>query len=260
MRMTDGRFERPEAWAGNQHLVADLKQFLEPQSDTHHFGDTTLAGYTRPAADCGGDWWTARRLDDGKLFVLIADVMGHDLGAAIIMGVGKAVCELACSEAGIVRGGELLHIMNSSIFEAGNQGQVTMTCFVSIIDPLSRMMTFASAGHPQPLLLRSHPAGIEAHILKSSGNPLGLDDEASYDTSSIQLQRDDIVFWFTDGVTESRSDRGERLSDRRLIRLLGGGNKLSAESLRSRVLAVLNRMDADNPQTDDVTFIVGRIG
>lgn len=243
----------------SQRLVAELKQFLYPVSDTFQHRGTVLAGYSRPVAECGGDWWTARCLSDGKILILIADVMGHDVSSAVIMGVGKAVCELACAESETVHCHELLHIMNSSIFEAGSQGMVTMTCFVAVMDPETRIMSFASAGHPHPLLLRKGPEGVDLHVFHSRGTPLGLDARVHYQSQTMQLHHGDLVFWYTDGITECHTVQGKRLSERRLVRMLSS-TEGSAVELRDRLAGLLDARYRDHTPEDDVTFIVGRMG
>jgi serine phosphatase RsbU (regulator of sigma subunit) len=244
----------------SQQLVSELKQFLVPASDTFQHRGTLLAGYSRPVAECGGDWWTARRLSDGKILILIADVMGHDLGSAIIMGVGKAVCDLACAESDSVRCAELLHIMNSSIFEAGSQGQVTMTCFVAVMDPDTRAMDFASAGHPHPLILRMGPSGCDLRVFHHRSTPLGLDARVHYRDHRLQLHSGDLVLWYTDGVTECRTPAGKRLSERRLVSLLSARAMDSPVELRDLLAGMLDRRYHDHTPEDDVTFVVGRIG
>jgi phosphoserine phosphatase RsbU/P len=244
----------------SQELVSELKRFLIPASDTFHHRGTLLAGYSRPVSECGGDWWTARSLSDGRILILIADVMGHDLGSAIIMSVGKAVCDLACAESETVHCAELLHIMNSSIFEAGSQGQVTMTCFIAVIDPDTRVMEFASAGHPHPLILRQGPKGFGLHVFHHRSTPLGLDARVHYGSHRAQLHAQDLVFWYTDGVTECRTAKGKRLSERHLVGLLSARSTDSPEELRDLLASILDSRYHDHSPEDDVTFVVGRIG
>lgn len=241
-------------------LVNDLKEFLVPTSDAFHCRGTTFAGYSRPVAECGGDWWTARKLANGKILVLIADVMGHDLRSAVIMGVGKAVCDLACAESESVVCTELLETMNRSIFEAGNQGKVTMTCFVSVVDPDTRIMSFASAGHPQPLLFHRGPDGIEIRVVQSIGTPLGLDAHGAFRTQSIQLHQGDLLFWYTDGVTECRNREHKRLSERQLVRFLTAEHARSPMELRDELVNKLDCLHESAPPDDDITFVLARIG
>lgn len=253
---------RPETCrpGNSQTLVSELKEFLVPASDTFQHRGTLLAGYSRPVAECGGDWWTARCLSDGKILILIADVMGHDLGSAIIMGVGKAVCELACAERDSVHCAELLHIMNGSIFEAGSQGRVTMTCFAAVVDPDTRTMDFASAGHPHPLILRMGPSGCDLDVFHHRSTPLGLDARVHYRSHRLQLQQGDLVLWYTDGVTECRTAGGKRLSERRLVSLLSARATDSPVELRDLLAGMLDSRYHDHTPEDDVTFVIGRIG
>jgi sigma-B regulation protein RsbU (phosphoserine phosphatase) len=151
--------------------------------------------------------------------------------------------------------------MNSSVFEAGRRGEVTMTCFVSIIDPATRAVSFANAGHPQPLLIRRSPQGLTPRVLHCMGDPLGLDESTLYIEHCVKLHKNDLMLWYTDGVTECRNRQGKRLSERRLLKFFAGASEPYApDLLRDHLVTTIGRFHQDAPPDDDVTFVIGRIG
>jgi phosphoserine phosphatase RsbU/P len=215
----------------------------------------TLAGYYEPAAACGGDWWTVHDLPEGKVLTLIGDVTGHGIASAILTGAAKAACDLArVVYKGKISCGNLLQLMNAAIYEAAKR-QRMMTCVASILDPATRTVTVANAGHSFPLLVRRGTI----RPLMSEGAPLGAAPAADYQASQVPVEPGDVLVWFTDGVTECENEGHEQFTERRLRALCLRVSQEDPWGIRDAISRELGAFTGGRPPADDMTFVVGRI-
>jgi sigma-B regulation protein RsbU (phosphoserine phosphatase) len=236
-------------------VAGAVQQMLLPADDTVNCRNLRLAAAFVPASECGGDWWTARDLPDGRLLVVIGDVTGHGASSAIVTGVAKGACDVACRLLGAsVRPDTLLAAMNAAIYEAGKQ-RYMMSALAITIDPDGRGLWVANAGHAFPYLIRRR----EVQQLVVRGSPLGALVEADVSALRVDLEADDTLLLFTDGVTECESAEGAQFSDRRLRALCAELGHLDPRDLRTEILRALQRFRGAQPALDDITFLVGRV-
>jgi serine phosphatase RsbU (regulator of sigma subunit)/anti-sigma regulatory factor (Ser/Thr protein kinase) len=150
----------------------------------------------------GGDWYDAFRLDDGRIVLSIGDVMGNGLLAAVMMG---AVRQSLRGAAQILA--EPVAILNAADRALRSEDpDAIVTAFVAILDPVSLVLTYASAGHPPPLL---RTATGEIIGLGGSGLPLGLRSIQNYPPEpprTILVDESSLIVMFTDGLIESTRD------------------------------------------------------
>ncbi|GAB4566400.1 MAG: hypothetical protein Tsb0020_18020 [Haliangiales bacterium] len=215
-----------------------------------------LAGFYRPAQGCGGDFWTAERLPDQRLLLVVGDVTGHGSAAAIITGVARAACDALLASGVAVTCSGLLEYLNQAIYRVV-AGEVHMTAVVAIIDPVRAEMSTANAGHPLPYLLsRGDDFGNLRQIIVR-GTPLGASDDSSYETVVTALSSGDLVLWYSDGITECCDSEGVEFGERALRQLLRASATRSAVHLRDEVVAHVGRFCADAVLKDDVTVVAG---
>jgi serine phosphatase RsbU (regulator of sigma subunit) len=194
------------------------------------------------------------------MFLLIGDVTGHGVAAAIVTGVAKAACDLARSlRKEHLRCDEMLRMMNTSIHGADKQ-RLLMTCVAAVIDPRSRTLTVANAGHSFPYVVRTTNGETKCTPIIVHGAPLGAGADSIYQETQIDLLPNDVLFWHTDGVTEFENDRHEQFTDRRLRAVLEHAARWDPPAIRDTLLHALSRFGGRTPATDDVTFVVARIG
>ena len=163
---------------------------------------TAIYRAAKAEALVGGDWYDAFRLDDGRIVLSIGDVMGSGLLAAVTMG---AVRQALRGAAQILA--EPIEILNAADRALrSEQPDGIVTAFVAILDPITLILTYASAGHPPPLL---RSASGEISALSGSGLPLGLRAIQTYPpeiTRSIQLDDSALIVLYTDGLIEATRD------------------------------------------------------
>jgi serine phosphatase RsbU (regulator of sigma subunit) len=235
-----------------------VQQLLFPEEDVVERPFAKLAAFFRAASTCGGDWWTAHDLPDGKLLVVIGDVTGHGISSAIITGAAKAACDLARTLHGDkLKCEDLLSMMNRSIDGAAKQ-QLLMTCQATIIDPHTRTITLANAGHSLPYLVRRAKQGVSVQQLPCHGAPLGAMRESVYTPYSFRLFSGDLMLWYTDGITDCENAQGEQFSQKRLRTVLDHAAQWEPTAIRDTIVHTLSRYTESVAPNDDMTFVVGR--
>jgi serine phosphatase RsbU (regulator of sigma subunit) len=232
-----------------------VQQMLVPSEDVIDRSFLRLAAHFQPAAECGGDWWAVHDMPGGRVLTVIGDVTGHGISSAIITGAAKAACDLARTfSAERLTVGQLLKIMNCSIYEAAKQ-KYMMTCTASIFEPGTRVMTIANAGHPFPYIARK---GVVRQIA-AQGSPLGAASVAEYQAQTIQLQEGDTLLWFTDGITECENDAREPFTDKRLRALFQEVASSRPEQARDAIMRAISDYRGARALDDDVTLVVAAV-
>jgi PAS domain S-box-containing protein len=193
----------------------------------------------------GGDFYDAFVLPDGRVALTIGDVTGHGLEAAVIMGEIRQALRAAAFESAepstiLDRASRLLVASGRTVF---------VTAIFGILDPISGVFAYASAGHPAPLL----DDGRELRRLATSGLPIGLRDGEGVDFT-LRLQAPTTLVLFTDGLMEFARDldEGERRIEAALRDLAGGHVEHLATVLMKNVLG-------DDAPTDDIAILTLQI-
>jgi serine phosphatase RsbU (regulator of sigma subunit) len=229
-----------------------------PELMTRQF--VNLAGYFMPASQCGGDWWTVHDMPDGRVLVVIGDVTGHGVPSAMITAAAKAACDVVrATEGSRLTVTRLLEVMNRAIFESAKR-KFVMTCFASILDPKTRTITYANAGHNFPYLFRPGASdGTDFQVLMSRGNRLGDLEESTYAEKQHQLQPNDVLVWYTDGIVECENDRGEEYGEKRFRAAIRRASDLDPVAMRESVVGAAGQFFGERARKDDITMVFARI-
>jgi len=238
-----------------------IQESLLPPNRLIQKGDFQFAGYFKSASICGGDWWNFAEISDGRLLVLIGDVTGHGVSSAMITAAAKSCCDTLRH----VTDGELtvtflLEELNKTIYEAANR-RFVMTFFATIIDPKTKTLTFSNAGHNFPLLFRASPAEGEPAIvpLITRGNRLGDVMESRFLERTVPYADDDVIVWYTDGITEGLGKTGAEYGEKRFRRSIRSALDRQADDILQKILADAEAYFEDfaHPE-DDITLVVGK--
>jgi sigma-B regulation protein RsbU (phosphoserine phosphatase) len=219
-----------------------------------------VAAVCVPAREVGGDYYDVLPLPDGRVGMLIADVSGKGMSAALYMAELKGLILSLSQIHQSPR--ELLIAANRLISEhLDSRSFITMT--YAVIDPAARTMTYARAGHT-PLMYLPNSASTDgrARILVPDGMVLGLRlDNGERFTSlleeaTLSLEPGDLLVFFTDGISEAMNDQAECFGEPRLGQLIEEHAHLSVEELRERILREIEAFVGGAPQHDDMTLIL----
>ena len=199
---------RIEQEMGSAHYV---QQSLLPE-EVPSIQGWQIEPFYRPAREVGGDLYDFLPLTDGRLGIVIGDVSGKGMPAALIMATTCAMIRAAAP--GAASPGEVLALVNN-LLQVNNAPRMFATCFYGILDPAGRLR-FANAGHDIPYLSR---AG-EIVELRARGMPLGLMPEQTYPEREVIIDKNDAILFYTDGLVEAHNTDREMFSFPRLQRLL----------------------------------------
>ena len=243
-------------------LAAAVQRAFVPGGDFVDCGSVQLSGLWAPATQCGGDWWSVHQLPDGRVLVLIGDVTGHGVAAAMITAAAKGCYDIAERLMGndfdLVR---LLDLLDSSVRLMGAE-RLHMTCFATLLDPDGGKVEFANAGHSVPYICRPlDDGGIDLGALVARGNPLGSQGESPHRARSRDLAPGDILVWYTDGIVECTDPERKQFGDRRLQRLLRKIDRLepNPRAVRDHIVRAVVAFQKDQAPDDDITLVVARV-
>jgi serine phosphatase RsbU (regulator of sigma subunit) len=216
-----------------------------------------LAMYARmrAARDVGGDFYDIFELDNDRAAIVIADVSGKGVPAALFMAVSCTVIKSVANRGG--NPGEVLAEANDLLCE-GNDAGLFVTVFYGVIDHRAGSLTYANGGHNAPYLMRRDRS--VSPLQRTDGVALGVMPGLSYQNRTIALRPDDTVFFYTDGITEAFDPVGNLFSEQRLMTVLYEGRALSVEALGRHVISDVERFANGAPQSDDITCVVARYG
>jgi serine phosphatase RsbU (regulator of sigma subunit) len=238
-------------------LAREVQRRLSPPERLLSFGACSVIGRSDMADACGGDWWTYRELPDGTIVVLVGDVTGHGVPAAMVAATASgavAVASPALEGADAARLEHLLEAVHRSIADIPTH---SMTCFALEIGPHG-LVRYANAGHTCPYVIRrDEPAGSRIEALIARSNPLGS-QRLVIGSGSYRLRSGDVIMLTSDGVADRLNAAGERFGDRRLRKLLCtmGGARDDVLALRDEIVGALDRFAAGSAIDDDMTLVL----
>ncbi len=218
--------------------------------------DLDLGGASYPAEAIGGDYFDYLPLPDGSLGIAIGDVSGHGIGPALLVAIARAYLR-ACAEAEADVGAILDRV--NRLLVPDMEGDRYVTMLLARLDPRTRTLLYASAGHATAYVLNS--AGEVKRTLESTGMPLGIVANATFPLGAeAKLDEGDLVVLLTDGIAEARAPDGAPFETERLLDLVRRFRDRPAlqivEELHSSVRACAQHL----PQDDDVTATIVKVG
>jgi hypothetical protein len=205
--------------------------------------------HSRPANDVGGDLVDYIALDGFRHAVVIGDVAGKGLGAALLTAKLQATLRALVPNATSL---DDLGMQVNRIFHADGLDNRYATLFFAELEHHSGHLRYLNAGHNPPFVLRA--AGIEK--LPPSSFPLGMLASASYSEGALELAPGEIVLAYTDGVTEATNEQGEEFGVERLEALAPALRELPPDRIGARVLAEVDRFIGNTRLADDLSIAV----
>jgi len=211
-----------------------------------------------PSGAVSGDFFDIVELSDTKVGVFICDVMGHDVRAALITAMMRALVQDLSTVA--LDPAHLLHQINQGLVGVFNQTGATVyaTAFYMVADLAQGETLYASAAHPAPIHLRRRQGTVERLNGDESikrGPALGLFEKAEYSTCVRTLAEGDMIALFTDGLVEAESPEHEQFTEARLVNALRRRSHLSADRLIAEVVAEIRKFSGRQQFEDDVCLV-----
>ena len=212
--------------------------------------DLDIFGSVAPARAVGGDLFDFR-IRDEKLYFCIGDVSGKGIPAALVMTVISSMFRtLSASEDSPL---QIMTAINSSI-STRNENMMFVTLFVGALDLSTGVLQYTNAGHNAPFVI----TGGQARMMSVDANiPVGVLEDWSYTLQETTLSPGEILFLYTDGLTEATRSDGELFGEERVLEELSShGEDISAERVVADMTAAVNRFIGKAEQSDDLTMLV----
>jgi serine phosphatase RsbU (regulator of sigma subunit) len=216
-----------------------------PAVDGYQFYD-----YYEPANHVGGDYYDYIRLPDGRVAVIVADVVGHGIAAALLMA--KLSAESRYSLASEEHVAKAVITLNDGMSRLGLDRFVTM--IVTVLDPRTHEVTIVNAGHMAPLLRRAD-GGVEEPGEDLAGLPLGITAGLEYQQLKIKVEPGEMIVMYTDGVNESMNAEGEMYGIDRMRQIAAAAADSDPQKLGQAIIDDVGRFLKNAQQDDDMCLV-----
>ena len=211
--------------------------------------DFDLFASMHPAKEVGGDLYDYLLLDDDRLMLIVGDVSGKGVPAALFMGKCKVLLDFYAMLG--LPPAEIFRIVNEKLC-AGNESELFVTCWLGIFTFSTGTLRFVNAGHPYPVL---YHGGAFAFIKEKPNFVLGGMEGLKYKEHSVTLSKGDRLFIYTDGVTEATDSNEELFGDERLLSAMKETKDLSAPDTLKKIRADIDDFVGSAEQFDDITML-----
>lgn len=212
-----------------------------------------LAVTLRPSRETSGDFYDLSLLPNGRLGILVADVVDKGAAAALFMALSWTLLRTYAAEYP-TRPEQVLSAVNRRILEDTDASQF-VTVFYGTLDPLTGNLVYCNAGHCPPCLVHAQDNG-PARVLPRTGMALGVTQEVAWRQETVQLDPGSALVLYTDGITEARNEQRAFFGEHRLLELARANRKHPAQGIHDAFLAALDDFVGDMPQFDDVVLMV----
>jgi sigma-B regulation protein RsbU (phosphoserine phosphatase) len=217
-----------------------------------------LFGRCIPVRGVGGDYYDFILFKDGLIGIVIADVAGKGMPAALLMSAVQACLR---TQAQIAHNSlpELVGAVNRQLWHSTGPSSYA-TFFYAQFDQRHRNMTYINAGHNAPMLVRANHGSLASIWMLNEGGPvIGMFEACAYEEATIELKSGDLIIAYTDGLTEALNSEGEEYGDERLRKLISSVAHLSAHDVADNIEKSVSHWSHGAAQHDDLTFMVVKI-
>lgn len=215
--------------------------------------EVDVGAFMQAAKAVGGDFYDVFFVDSGRLVFVIGDVSGKGVPAAIFMANAKTILQNCVRNdpdlAGAVR------TANNDLC-ARNEAHMFLTLWVGVLDLADKKLTFICAGHNPPVLVKG---GQAAFLKKRSGMALAVKENLTYEAYTQPLSAGDILFLYTDGITEADTAQNDLYGEDRLLACFEDTDGLTSDQLIRKVKSSVDGFVAGNSQFDDMTMLCFRV-
>lgn len=231
-----------------RQIQLDLLPKCPPRSEIFDICASSL-----PSRTIGGDFYDFIYKKDGSFGIVIADASGKGMPAALLVTQLQAILR---SEVGNnAQIAQILYNVNKHIVESTSSERFA-TLFYGEFDPETCEFKYANAGHNYPILVR---ADGSYETLIRGGIVLGAFPEAKYQQDLVRLGKEDLLFFYTDGLSEAQNHEEEEFGEKRILEYMLHNRKLNSDEIMDGILADVRRFDNTDPPRDDTTLIVMKV-
>jgi serine phosphatase RsbU (regulator of sigma subunit) len=232
-------------------IARDIQQAMLP-SGLYTAPGVETVGMSRPANTVGGDFYDILPLDDGRLVITLGDVAGKGSPAALLMALLLAMLRTLVDEK--LEPADLITRLNVQVCRHA-PGTRFITLFYAVFDPRTGSLTYVSAGHMPPLLLRGDGS---CERLTDGGISLGMFEHSTYTTGQVVIQPEDLFAVYSDGITEAESQKGIPFDEIGLETALKDNQHERLADVGAGVVRAVERYTDSHKFADDLTILLLR--
>jgi serine phosphatase RsbU (regulator of sigma subunit) len=223
-----------------------------------------VAAFSRGAQAIGGDFFDCIELPGGQLGIVVADVCGKGVPAALFVALTRSLLRASSLAPWAFQRGEdltaedllagAIWFTNDYIASEHGESNMFITLFYGVLEPATGELCYINAGHNPPLILAAE--ANTPRELESAALPLGIVGGQIYETARVTLAPGEQLIGFSDGITEAMSAAGEPYGDDRLIQALRAHAGMPAPALLETITRLVDAHAAGEPQADDMTLLI----
>ncbi|HCE66636.1 MAG TPA: histidine kinase [Geobacter sp.] len=235
-------------------IAQEVQQSLLPAHPPERPG-LLVACNCVPASNVGGDYYDFFYPGGQILDAVIADVAGHNFGSALLMIAARSV--LQAKVHADRSPGKLLAEVNGLLYEDLSRAELMLSMFYARLDIRTATLVYANAGHTRPLLFRSRDGSFEE--LDADGLLMGVKRDVAFEEKTALLSAGDILFLYTDGITEAENESGDFYGDHRFREVIAEFSDHHPEDILAAIFQSLATFIGDKDLTDDITITIMKI-
>jgi len=214
-----------------------------------------VAGRCVTADNVGGDYYGYVPRGTEALTVLLGDVTGHDLGAALIMSTARATLLATASNSD--NPAEIVRRSNRLLYRDLSSSNLLISLFVAHFDSATRRLAFANGGHNPPVYLPASSDRTEP--LDAEGLILGVEEEFDYELGIREVRQGDVIVLYTDGIVEARSPEGDEFGEEKMNKAILESRDRSAEAIADHLFEQVRGFTRGTRIRDDITVVVLKV-
>lgn len=237
-------------------IAGQVQSKLLPPITEKYVGVRLATEYT-PAEQVGGDFYDVFRLDDERIALIMGDVSGKGVPAALLMGVIHGAVRSSLWSESPSRHESESQQLNRLLCERAS-GERYASMFWCYHDPIAQTLSYVNAGHCPPLLTRKNGSKVEISRLHVGGPVLGVLPDARYEQAKLQVSAGDVLVMYSDGLVEAMNSQGEEYGEGRLRELLATLTEKRANDILRAILGSLAAFSGIAELRDDLTIVVAQ--
>ena len=224
---------------------------LLPREIPHLPGWDILATL-EPAREMSGDFYDFIPLPEGRLGIVVADVIDKGAGAALYMALTRTLIRTFATEYPTLPA-QVLSATNERLLKDAKE-TMFVTVFYGVLDPLTFTLTYSNAGHNPPFFLGGERDDVEE--LTRTGMALGVLEGVAWEQETLQMVPGDALVIYTDGIPDARDASGSWFGEKRLLEVAQKAQGCTAEEIQHAILDEIHAFVGDAPRFDDITLMV----
>lgn len=209
-----------------------------------------------PASNVGGDYYDFFYPAANTLDAVIADVAGHSFGSALLMTEARSVLHAKVNAANSP--GKILAAVNDLLYEDLSRSELLLSMFYARLDAINTTLVYANAGHSRPLLYR-HGKNAAFEELDADGLLMGVKTDVVFEEKSVRMAGGDILFLYTDGITEAENVNGDFFGDKRFREVIAEASDQRPEEIIAALFQNLTAFIGDRDLNDDITITIIKV-